>query len=188
MSFKDIEIIKNALDRPIILVGMMGAGKSHVGAALARSLGLEFIDSDKVVEQRAGCSVAEIFESFGEEKFREAEKNTILNLLTQPPQVIATGGGAITNDETLSHIKAQSLSVWLNPDMPLLMDRLSGKKQSRPLLQTDNPEDTIAALMQSRAGLYEQADINLEITSADQAQTLSRLIKKLSERLNTARF
>ena len=166
---------------------MMGAGKSHVGASLSRTLGLDFYDSDKLVEQRAGCAVSEVFERFGEAKFRESEKKIILGLLDKAPSVVATGGGAVVNDETLSAIKTRAVSIWLNPDFSVLFDRLKDKAD-RPLLQTDNPEETLRALMCGREDRYAQADVNLEITHDNQSQTLNSLIKRLSEHLNTARF
>lgn len=182
-----MENIKDELRTPIVLVGMMGAGKSHVGSALARQLDLEFFDSDKLVEERAGCSVSEIFERFGEEKFRESEKNVILNLLNGPPCVVATGGGAIANEETLHAIKEKSLSVWLNPDIDILVERVDGRG-GRPLLDGQSPKEKLSELLDKRKAMYAQADITLDIHEDNKAETMKRLIKLLSEQLNSARF
>lgn len=184
---KIMENIKDELRTPIVLVGMMGAGKSHVGSALARQLDLEFFDSDKLVEERAGCSVSEIFERFGEEKFRESEKNVILNLLNGPPCVVATGGGAIANEETLHAIKEKSLSVWLNPDIDILVERVDGRG-GRPLLDGQSPKEKLSELLDKRKAMYAQADITLDIHEDNKAETMKRLIKLLSEQLNSARF
>lgn len=165
----------------------MGAGKSHVGAALARKLDLDFFDSDKLVEARAGCSVSEVFERFGEEKFREAERNVILELLDGGPSVIATGGGAVTNERTLTAIKGKAVSIWLNPEMDLLISRLEDKSD-RPLLKDGDIKQKLDTLFVKRKDLYAKADIALDITADNERQTLARLTKLLSEHLNNARF
>lgn len=176
----EIDTLKNNLQKPIVLMGMMGTGKSHIGSTLAKSLGLPFYDSDRVIEEKAGCPVSEIFEIFGEEKFRASEHKTILELLNNAPCIIATGGGAPANPDTLSAIKQQSISVWLNADINSVIARLSGNT-TRPLLQGDNPEQTLKDLLQKREPFYAQADI--EINSADDSvhKTLAKLIKALSE-------
>lgn len=173
----------NYLNKPIVLIGMMGAGKSYIGSALAKHFDVEFSDSDKIVEQRAGCSVSEIFERFGEEKFREAEKNAILNLLDKPPHVIATGGGAVTTLSTLEAIKKQAVSVWLNVELEILLERVSGRK-TRPLLKNVDVEKKLSKLLHERIGLYRQADIQLDINHDNKHSTLSSLINLLSENLN----
>lgn len=179
--------LRQSLSVPIVLVGMMGAGKSHIGSSLAKHLGLKFSDSDKLVEERAGCSVNEIFERFGEDKFRESEKNVVLKLLDEAPQVIATGGGAVTNPETLEAIKAKSISIWLNPDIEILVDRVRGRS-TRPLLNGEDPKEKLSKLLGERKALYTQANITVDIDGDNTQQTLGRTIKLLSESLNSDRF
>lgn len=184
---KTMEIIKDKLSAPVVLVGMMGSGKSHTGRMLADRLGLDFYDSDSLIEERAGCKVSEIFERFGEEKFRESEKDVISGLLDQPSCIIATGGGAVMNEETLQAIKDKAISVWLKPDITLLAERLRDKTD-RPLLQGNDLAGTLEELMAARELYYARADITLEIAAGTEKETLARLIKSLSEYLNAARF
>jgi shikimate kinase len=122
------------------------------------------------VEDRAGMSVPEIFETYGEEKFREAEHNTICETLNNQPCILATGGGAVCNPDTLKHIKDTSISVWLKSDISQILERAQ-KTKNRPLLQTDDPETTLKQLMQTRRGFYEQADIHFDLdhNSIDEA-------------------
>ncbi|MCB1531458.1 MAG: shikimate kinase [Alphaproteobacteria bacterium] len=175
------------ITKPVVLIGMMGAGKSYMGAKLAAALGVPFHDSDALVEERAGHSVGEVFEVFGEEKFRESEARVIQNLLEQGPSVISTGGGAVTNPQTLAAIKDKALSVWLNPDLDILVKRVkSGDK--RPLLAGQDPAEKLSALLDERRHLYRQADITLDIHNDNKRETLERLIKALSETANSARF
>lgn len=173
------------LSKPITLVGMMGAGKSHLGAQLSQTLGLSFFDSDKIIEEKAGQSVADIFDNFGEAKFREAEHNTICELLAGGPSIIATGGGALMNAQTLERLKAQSIVVWLDADLETIWGRVQ-KSNTRPLLQTENPKEKIESLLEQRRSLYEQAHIHFD---AGQEQTeADALIKALYEFLNADKF
>ena len=175
--------IMQHLDKPVVLVGMMGVGKSHLGWLLAQALGLEFFDSDKSIEAKAGRSTSEIFEEFGEDKFREAEHNTILELLQHGPCVIASGGGALTNAETLEALKDRSIMIWLDADLEVLWQRVQ-KSQHRPLLQTDNPRETLQNLMDRRRAAYEQAHIHIETSQDQSANTADSLIKALYDFLN----
>ncbi|MEM7651198.1 MAG: shikimate kinase [Pseudomonadota bacterium] len=175
--------IKKLLDKPVVLVGMMGSGKSHTGRALANALKLSFADSDKIIEEKAGLPVTEIFESFGEEKFRDAEHNTIIELLNSDTGVIATGGGALMNEKTLKALKSESIMIWLNADLETLWERVQ-KSQTRPLLQTENPKEKLQALMDERRALYSQAQIDVPIEASKQQNTLKTLIKSLYEHLN----
>lgn len=184
MSKQQTEFIKTHLTKPIALIGMMGAGKSHTGAELARTLGLGFVDSDKMIEEKAGRPIADIFEEFGEEKFRESEHKTILELLQEAPKLIATGGGAVTNPVTLEALKAQSLMVWLNADVETLWQRVQ-KSQNRPLLKTENPREKLESLLEQRKPLYAQAHVMIEIQTANQNDDVEGLIKILYAYLNT---
>ena len=178
-----INALKQKLDRPIVLIGMMGSGKSHIGRQLASELDLEFIDTDSVIVERAGASVAEIFERDGEAKFREAEKNTILELLDRSPCVIATGGGLPVNPESLQAIKEKSHSVWLEADIETLLER-TAKNKNRPLLQQEDPAAVLRGLLEKRRDIYAKADIRVDSSAGAAHDPVSQIIKLLCETLN----
>lgn len=148
------------ITRTIVLVGLMGAGKTTVGRRLAKKLGLPFVDSDHEIEKAAGMSVAEIFECFGEEDFRSGERRVIERLLDGKPQVVATGGGAFINEATRTLIKEKGLSVWLHADIEVLVER-TGRRDTRPLLKTGNPKEILSRLADERAPYYAQADLKV---------------------------
>lgn len=143
--------------RHVVLVGLMGAGKTSVGRRLAARLGLPFIDSDHAIEESARMTIPEIFAQLGEAEFRAGEKKVIARLLGEPQQVIATGGGAYMDPETRARIRERGVSVWLRADLPVLMRRVQ-KRQNRPLLQTTDPEATMQALIDKRYPVYAEAD------------------------------
>src|SRR5690606_39769438 len=124
--------------RVVVLVGLMGAGKSTVGRKVATMLGLPFRDADTEIENVSRMSVPELFEAYGEDEFRDLERRVILRLLDDGPMVLATGGGAYMNEETRSSIAKAGISIWLNAELDVLMERVS-RRQNRPLLQNDNP-------------------------------------------------
>ncbi|MGH1399054.1 MAG: shikimate kinase [Alphaproteobacteria bacterium] len=165
-------------NKPIILAGMMGTGKSHIGKLLAERLSLPFYDSDKVIEERGGLTIPEIFELYGEARFRESETKTIIELLGQGACVIATGGGALTNDAVLEAVKAQSHSIWLHADLETLMERLSQSK-NRPLLQNDNPKAILEDLLEKRESLYAQMDIAINTGAGNADAVLNEIVDKL---------
>ncbi len=177
-SHLDTEKIHN----PIVLTGLMGTGKSALGKMLAESLGLPFYDSDHVIEQRAGITINEIFELYGEPKFRETETKTILELLEGGPCVIATGGGALTNAPVLDAVKEKALSIWLKTDIPTLLKRLEQSK-TRPLLKHDNPQAVLEDLLAKRGPLYEQMSIHVETHPTDIRQTMANLQDALEHHL-----
>jgi shikimate kinase len=144
----------------VALIGMMGSGKSHVGARLAHMLELEFYDSDKIIEQKASLKVSEIFEAFGEEKFRASEALTLRELSEKGACIIATGGGAVTNPETLFMLLENAVVIWLDADLEVIWERVQ-RTEHRPLLKQDNPKDVLSNLMVQRRALYEQAHIRL---------------------------
>ena len=164
------------ISKPIALVGMMGAGKSHIGYMLAEALGLEFYDSDKIIEEKAGMTIPEIFQEFGEPKFRNSEHNTILELVNDGSCVISTGGGALTSPETLKVLLDQSLMVWLNASIGTLWERV--KDTDRPLLQTPNARETLENLLNERKPLYEQAHIQVK-SDQDSKHTVQSILKAL---------
>ncbi|MEM7189762.1 MAG: shikimate kinase [Pseudomonadota bacterium] len=146
------------LSRPVVLVGLMGAGKSSVGLRLANALGVEFIDSDNEIERAANMTIPEIFEKMGEEEFRSGERRVIARLITETPRVIATGGGAFMNAETRAAIEGGAVSVWLNASLDTLVSRTEGRTH-RPLLAGGNPREILARLIDERYPVYELADV-----------------------------
>lgn len=148
----------------IILIGMMGCGKSHIGRLLAQALNLPFHDSDKIVEENQGVSIADIFQSRGEEAFREAEYQAIKGTLNQEPCVLSTGGGAMTFPKTLSLLQGAGVLVWIKSDLDVILSRIKND-DARPLLQTENPQDKLKELLHAREHLYKQADIQVENNS-----------------------
>ena len=147
--------------RSIVLVGMMGVGKSSIGRRLAVRLGIPFVDADAEIEKAAGMSIAEIFARHGEADFRSGEARVIARLLDGGPQVLATGGGAVMNANTRNAIRAKGVSVWLKADVDVLLRRINKRKNDRPLLQTADPEQTLRALLAEREPVYAQADLTV---------------------------
>ncbi len=178
-----IDSILERLNRPIILIGMMGAGKSHMGRALAKALGVKFYDSDKIIEEKAGRSIPDIFTEFGEEKFRDSEKKTILTLLEQPSCVIATGGGAVLNAETLHAIKEKGLVIWVTADIKTLMARVQ-KSNNRPLLQAENPQEILEGLLHEREALYAQAHIKMDTSSYKDKKSDALVLQDMLQAIN----
>jgi len=150
----------NAPKKPIVIVGMMGAGKSTVGRGLAERLGLPFVDSDAEIEAQVGLSVAEIFERFGEARFREEERRTVARLLDGPVGVIATGGGAFADPDTRALILERGIAVWLDVPLDTLAERVGGSTH-RPLLNGGDPRLTLERLMAERAPFYAQAHLTI---------------------------
>ena len=147
--------------RSVVLVGMMGAGKTSVGKRLAGRLGLTFVDADTAIEEAAKKTVTEIFAEHGEDYFRQGERRVIARLLRQPRQIIATGGGAFMNAETRAAIRAAGLSIWLKADWELLFERVR-RRPTRPLLQNADPEGTLKALVDLRYPVYAEADLTVQ--------------------------
>lgn len=168
------------VDRCLVLVGLMGAGKSAVGRRLAKRLGLPFVDTDKEVEAAAGCSVSDIFETWGETAFRDAERRVIARLLDGTPKVLATGGGAYMNAETRALIKQRGLSVWLRADLDVLVARTS-RRNTRPLLRRGDPREILAGLMAERYPVYAEADIVVDSRDAPLGETVGRVIAAIAD-------
>jgi shikimate kinase len=167
-------------DRTIVMVGLMGAGKTSVGRRLAQRLGLDFIDADHEIEAAAGCTIEEIFERFGETAFRDGERRIIQRLLERPPHVLATGGGAFIDAETRSRIKGAAVSVWLNADLEVLVRRV-GRRNNRPLLKRGDPRDVLTALMQQRNPIYAEADIRIDSADGPTDATVDRVVEALEK-------
>ena len=146
--------------RNLILVGLMGAGKSAVGRIVASQLGIPFIDSDHEIERVSRMTIPELFAAYGEDEFRALETRVMKRLLKNGPRVVSTGGGAFINDRTRKHIKKGGLSLWLKADLDVLWERVN-KRDTRPLLKTENPMQTLENLMNARYPIYAQADVTV---------------------------
>ncbi len=146
--------------RNLVLVGLMGAGKSSIGRLLAQQLGIPFVDTDVEIERVSRMTIAELFAAYGEQEFRALETRVIKRLLRGGPRVVSTGGGAFINDSTRLHVKRGSLSVWLKADLDVLWDRVN-KRDTRPLLKTENPKQTLENLMSARYPIYAEADLTV---------------------------
>lgn len=172
--------------RPIVLIGMMGAGKTTVGRRLAAKLGRRFVDSDEEVEKAAGMTIEEIFTAHGEADFRAGEVKVIARLLKDESIVLGTGGGAFINAETRALVKETALSVWIKADFDLLFQRVS-RRSNRPLLKTANPRETLQKLIEARYPIYAEADITVVSRDVPQDQVASELIEALADHLREER-
>ena len=143
----DIALIEKKLDKTIVLVGLMGCGKSSLGRRLASRLAMPFVDADTAIEEAAGATIPEIFEKHGEAFFRDGERRVIQRLIGEEPMVLATGGGAFIDPETRKAITEQALSVWIKADLNLLVKR-TAKRSNRPLLKQGDPREILANLIQ----------------------------------------
>jgi shikimate kinase len=167
------------LGRPVVLVGLMGCGKSCVGRRLSVQLGLPFLDSDAEFETSAGCSISEYFAQHGEPQFREGERKVIARLLHGQPCVLATGGGAFCDAETRAAIKHSAISVWLRAGIDLLVKRTSGRDH-RPLLKQGDPQDILSRLMTVRYPLYAEADLTIDTTDDSPDLTVAAVLDALA--------
>jgi shikimate kinase len=179
--------ILSALDRrSIVLVGMMGVGKSSVGRRLAARLSIPFIDADSEIEKAAGMTIPEIFARHGEPYFRGGEARVIARLLESGPQVLATGGGAFMNPDTRALVKLKGVSVWLHADFDVLMRRTSKRRSDRPLLQTENPDETLRALLAEREPTYALADLTVQSREVPHEAIVADVMTALAAYLKVA--
>ncbi|SOB86806.1 shikimate kinase [Sphingomonas guangdongensis] len=169
-----------ATTRPIVLVGLMGAGKSTVGRRLAQRLGLAFVDADTEIETAAGMTVAEIFERFGEAHFRDGERRVIARLIDGTPKVIATGGGAFINDETRALILREATAIWLDADPAVLAERVR-RRDTRPLLRGRDPHQVLRDLAHTRNPIYAQAPIRIPSVHAPHEATVTAILRALTQ-------
>jgi shikimate kinase len=175
---KDTETAKHLIgNHAIVLVGLMGAGKTSVGRRLAEKLGIPFVDADHEIELAAGKTITEIFADHGEEYFREGERRVITRLLENGLQVLATGGGAFMNDETRERIKANAVSIWLKAELEILLKRVA-KRNDRPLLK-DDPVGVMKALIAKRYPTYAEANITVESRDVQHGQMVNDVIKAI---------
>lgn len=162
----------------IVLVGLMGAGKTSIGRRLATRLGLPFSDADDEIEKAAGSSIEDIFERLGEERFREGERRVIARLLDGPPIVLATGGGAFMDPDTRKVIAENGISIWLKSNIDTLVKRTS-KRKNRPLLKNKNHREVLKRLIEVRYPIYQLADIIIDSLDVSAEETLHQVVKSL---------
>lgn len=177
-----MEKLSRLLDRPIVLVGLMGAGKSTVGRRLAKRLGLEFVDSDVAIEDAAGASTAEIFERYGEADFRDGERRLVARLVDGTVRVIATGGGAFNDPRTRELLNERAITVWLDAPIDVLAER-TGRRDNRPLLKGGNREEKLSKLMVEREGYYSEAQIRIRSGSGAHSEVVEAIIDAIRARL-----
>src|SRR3984885_2608303 len=170
--------------RSIVLVGMMGVGKSSIGRRLAARLNVPFVDADAEIEKAAGMSITDIFARHGEADFRGGEARVIARLLDGGPQVLATGGGAVMNADTRAAIKAKGVSIWLSAELDVLMRRINKRKNDRPMLQTADPAATLRELLVAREPAYAQADLTVQSREVPHDAIVSEIMTLLAVFLN----
>lgn len=170
------------LDRGIVLIGLMGAGKSSVGRRLAKRLDLPFSDADQEIEKAADCTIDEIFARHGEAAFRAGERRVIARLLDGAPQVLATGGGAFMDPETRAAISEKGISIWLRADLEVLLERVL-RRDNRPLLKQGDPEEILRRLMAERDPVYAQADIAVTSGQGPHKNVVEDIVTALQQHL-----
>ncbi len=180
----EIEVLARRIDRPVVLVGLMGVGKSSVGRKLAGLLHMPFIDADEEIERAAQMSIPEIFATYGEPYFRDGERRVIARLLDGPEaqrrKVIATGGGAFVNAETRALILKDGIAVWLDSDVETLLERV-GRKDNRPLLKDGDPREILTRLKAEREPAYAEAPIHVISTSGPHSRTVAKVLKEIEQ-------
>lgn len=167
------------IDRPIALVGMMGAGKSTIGRRLAGRLAVPFVDADHEIEMAAGRSISEIFEEFGKTAFRDGERRVFRRLVKSGPCVLATGGGAFLDAEIRGLLDEHCVSVWLNASLDTLVER-TGRKDTRPLLREGDPREILQSLLAERGPTYAEADIQIESGGGPHQQVVDDILNALA--------
>ena len=173
--------IRTALERrSIVLVGMMGVGKSSIGRRLAARLGIPFVDADTEIEKAAGMSIPDIFARHGEADFRSGEARVIARLLDGGPQVLATGGGAFMNAGTREAIAAKGVSIWLAAEFDVLLRRINKRKNERPMLQTADPAATLREHLAAREPVYAQADLTVQSREVPHEAIVSEIMTVLA--------
>lgn len=170
------------IDRPIVLVGLMGAGKSTVGRRLARRLGLPFVDSDVEIEEASGSPTAELFERFGEVDFRDGERRLVARLVQGDVRVIATGGGAFNDPRTREILNERAITVWLDSPIAVLAER-TGRRNNRPLLHNGDRAEILARLDRERRSFYSEAQIHVQSAGGAHGDVVEAIVEALRERL-----
>ena len=180
LSDSEIAAIARRIDRPIVLVGLMGVGKSTVGRKLAALLGRDFVDVDDEVEIAAQMSIAEIFDNYGESYFRDGERRVIGRLIEERHGVIATGGGAFVNNETRGVILEHAIAVWIDCDIDTLVERTS-RKTTRPLLRNGDPREILSQLLRERKPFYSQAHIHVTSVEGPHIATALNILEAIDQ-------
>ena len=178
LSPTQIDALARRIDRPVVLVGMMGTGKSTIGRRLASALHLPFVDSDEEIERAAQSTIAEIFDRDGEAFFRDGERRVIARLIASGTGVIATGGGAFCQGQTRALILERAIAVWLDSDIDTLLERV-GRKDTRPLLREGNPREVLTRLRETRRAFYAQAPIHLMSSAGPQGWTVNKVLEAI---------
>jgi len=171
-------------NQTIVLVGLMGAGKTSIGRRLAKFLGLQFYDSDREVEKAAGCTVASIYEQWGEQAFREVERKVIRRLLSYPPHILSTGDGAFVDEEIRSWVKENAISIWLKSDEKTLYNRLKNSR-TRPQLLEGDPEDLLRVMIEERSPIYAMADLCIPSEDKTYDDMVAQIVTPLMEYIQT---
>ncbi len=174
------DVVSRLGARSLVMIGLMGCGKSAIGRRLANRLSLPFIDADEEIEKVAGMSISDIFATYGEPHFRDREAKVIARLLGGGPQVLATGGGAFMSPDTRRVIARRGISIWLRAELPVLMRRVS-KRNTRPLLKTDDPEAVMRRLIEERYPLYAGADIVVESRDVPHEVIVGEIVDALAK-------
>ena len=167
------------IPRSIVLVGLMGAGKTCIGRELAGRLGVPFIDADTEIEAAAGCKIEDIFRIYGEQEFREGERRVLARLLDGSVQVLATGGGAFMDPDTRRKTHEKAISIWLRADLDLLASRV-GRRSNRPLLKGKNAREVLSKLIDERYSVYAEADITVDTVDAPHESLVDEIIERLA--------
>jgi shikimate kinase len=174
--------IRDRLDRPVVLVGMMGAGKTRLGRLLSRALALDFVDSDEEIETAARMTINEIFDRFGEPYFRDGEKRVVRRLIQNGVRIVSTGGGAIMQPETAQLIAAESVCIWVRAEIPVMVARAT-RGEKRPLLRDGDPTAIFEKLVAVRYPVYAQADITVYSDESADDKILRQALAGLHEYL-----
>ncbi|MFL6738505.1 MAG: shikimate kinase [Sphingomicrobium sp.] len=175
--------LTDILDRPVVLVGLMGAGKSTVGRRLARRLGLPFVDSDSEIEEASGSPTAELFERFGEHDFRDGERRLVARLVEGDVRVIATGGGAFNDPRTRELLNRRAITIWLDAPIDVLAER-TARRNNRPLLKRGNRADTLSRLAEERHPFYAEAHIHIRSGIGAHSNVVEAIISALEDHLS----
>jgi shikimate kinase len=170
------------LDRSVVLVGLMGAGKSSVGKRLAQRLRLPFVDADAEIEAAAGCTIEAIFEQFGEAEFRAGERRIMARLLDGPVRVIAAGGGAYMDPDTRAAIREKGIAIWLQAEIDVLVQRVK-RRNNRPLLKQGDQRATLERLIELRYPIYSEADISVATGDQPHDEVVRNIVARLEELL-----
>ena len=170
------------LDRPIVLVGLMGVGKSSIGRRLAKQIGVPFADSDQEIELAADCTVSELFARYGEQSFRDGERRVVARLVARGPMVLATGGGAFVDPQTRELLNRTAITVWIDAPIDVLVERVS-RNDNRPLLRKGNPAEILTRLAEQRRPAYEQAQVKVVSGRGSHAEVVEAIIAAVRERM-----